>query len=65
MAERLALCDLGARAGGSSGFRTVLCCFFYSRISIMAMFVFGTPFFYCFRHTNTMDDTMLSPFFQL
>ena len=45
MAERLALCDLGARAGGSSGFRTVLCCFFYSRISIMAMFVFGTPFF--------------------
>ena len=34
----------GLLAGGSPDFRIVLCCFFYSQISSMAMLVFGSPF---------------------
>ena len=36
----------GLLAGGSPGFRIVLCCFFYSQISSMAMFVFGCLFIF-------------------
>ena len=44
MPVRLTLCDLGAPGWGSPGFRIVLCCFVYSQISCMAMFVFGSSF---------------------
>ena len=61
----------GLLAGGSPGFRAVLCWFPISQSSCMAAFVIVCRFCLVLfdRHSNpeddTMDDTMLSPFFKL
>ena len=65
MPARLALCDLGAPGWGEPWFpHSAVLLYSHLGMAMSVMFVFSVlPLFTC--HTNTCDDTMISPLTQL
>ena len=65
MPARLALCDLGAPGWGEPWFpHSAVLLYSHLGMAMSVMFVFSVlPLFTC--HTNTSDDTMISPLTQL
>ena len=61
MPARLALCDLGAPGWGEPWFpHSAVLLYSHLGMAMSVMFVFSVlPLFTC--HTNTSDDTMISP----